>query len=70
MTTVYADYTHGNDTTGTGISSLPYQTFGKAYSVTVAGDTVDLSGYFPWASDPLVSANGIDLDHNITVQGS
>lgn len=66
----YVDYTNGSDVTGDGSSGSPFKHFSKAYSVATNGDTIDLSGYFDWASDPSSNAvTGLDINKSITIQG-
>lgn len=48
--TIYANYTSGNDTTGSGTSGNPYKTFTKAYTSATSGDTLNLTGTFDWTN--------------------
>ena len=38
-TTIYADSVNGSDSSGNGSAGNPYQTFHKAYTAAVSGDT-------------------------------
>lgn len=72
-TTIYSNYTSGNDTTGDGSSGAPYKTFNKAYSMAVDGDTLDLTGTFTWSNadetgDALTSGYTISKS-NLTIRG-
>lgn len=69
MSFIYIDYTNGNDVTGDGTTGSPYKTFSKGFSQSVAGDIIDLSGYFNWSLDPSFVSTGIPINKNITVQG-
>ena len=48
ITTVYANATTGNDSTGDGTSSNPYKTFNAVYTAAHNGDTINLTGTFTW----------------------
>lgn len=71
MSIIYVDAQNGNDTTGDGTSGNPYKSFGKSYSMTSAGDTIDLSGVFDWAATDncTSSVTGFTLTKDIILQG-
>jgi len=73
QTTIYVNYTSGNDATGTGSSGSPYKTFTKGYTVAASGDILDLTGTFDWTNTDETGENeygeGYDLTKNITIQG-
>jgi disulfide oxidoreductase YuzD len=72
LTTVYVHAATGNDTTGDGTASNPYQTFSKGYSMTPPGGTLDLTGTFTWtdvgeAGDAPIT--GFTINKDLTIQG-
>ena len=50
VTTIYINYSTGNDSTGDGSSGNPWKTFTKAYAMSEAGDTIDATGTFTWTN--------------------
>ncbi len=50
ITTLYVNYSTGNDSTGVGSSGNPYKTFNKGYTTAKAGDTLNLTGTFTWTN--------------------
>src|SRR5437868_10561091 len=51
--------TTGNDTTGTGSQLNPYATWGKADSVALPGDTINVrGGLYPASSSIVTTASG------------
>jgi hypothetical protein len=70
--TIYANSSTGNDSTGDGSSGSPYKTFHKAYSMATPGDTIDLTGTFTWtdaAEQGDRPVAGYVLSKNLTIQG-
>ena len=70
QTTIYVNYSTGNDATGDGSSGSPYKTFTKGYTEAVNGDILDLTGTFTWANaDESPGLNGFNIEKDITIQG-
>jgi len=72
VTTIYVNYSTGNDTTGDGSSGNPYKTFYKAYTVAVSGDTINLTGTFDWTNADETgdaAGSGYSISKNLTIQG-
>ena len=70
--TIYANYSTGNDTTGDGTSGNPYKTFHKAYTMAANGDTIDLTGTFDWSNADETgdaSTTGYTVAKSLTIQG-
>jgi hypothetical protein len=70
--TIYVNSSTGNDSTGTGASTTPYATFTKAYSMSSAGDTINLTGTFDWSNPNETGsalATGFTIGKNLTIQG-
>ena len=71
-TTVYADSVNGSDSSGDGTAGNPYQTFHKAYTTAVSGDTIDLTGTFTWTNAGETgdaAGSGYTISKNLTIQG-
>ena len=71
-TTIYADSVNGSDSSGNGSAGNPYQTFHKAYTAAVSGDTIDLTGTFTWTNAGETgdaAGTGYTIAKNITIQG-
>lgn len=71
-TTIYSNYSTGNDTTGSGTSGAPYKTFYKAYTIAIDGDTINLTGTFTWSNADETgdtSSVGFTLSKHLTIQG-
>ena len=71
-TTVYADSVNGSDSSGDGTAGNPYQTFHKAYTSAVSGDTIDLTGTFTWTNAGETgdaAGSGYTISKNLTIQG-
>lgn len=70
--TIYVNSTTGDDVTGDGSSSAPYQTFHKAYTEAVDTDTIDLTDTFTWtdaAETGDLATTGYTISKNLTIQG-
>jgi hypothetical protein len=70
--TIYINYSSGNDTTGNGTAETPYKTFYKGYTVANANDTLSLTGTFNWANADETgdaSTSGYTLGKNLTIVG-
>lgn len=70
--TVYVNSSTGNDSTGSGASGAPYQTFTKGYASSTAGDILDLTGTFDWSSAAEsgdATGSGFTINKNLTIQG-
>ncbi len=72
-TTLYANSSTGNDSTGTGSSGSPYKTFNKAYTASLDGDTIHLNGTFTWTdtdeTGDAVSSGYTISRFNFTIRG-
>ena len=71
-TTLYSDYTNGNDTTGDGSSGSPYKTFHKVYTNAKHLDTIQLAGTFNWANTDEIgdaTGSGYTLAKELTIIG-
>ena len=71
-TTIYVNYSTGNDSTGDGSSGTPYKTFYKAYTMSSGGDTLDLTGTFDWSNADETgdaSSSGYTIGKDIIIQG-
>lgn len=71
-TTIYANSSTGNDSTGDGTSGAPYKTFHKAYTEAVSGDTLNLTGTFTWTdADETGDAgtSGYTIGKDLTITG-
>ncbi len=71
-TTVYADSVNGSDSSGNGTAGSPFQTFHKAYTTAVSGDTIDLTGTFTWTNAGETgdaAGSGYTISKNLTIQG-
>lgn len=69
---IYANSATGNDSSGDGTSGNPFQTFHKAYTTAISGDTIDLTGTFTWSDAGETgdtSPAGYTLAKNLTIQG-
>jgi hypothetical protein len=71
--TIYSNYSTGNDTTGDGTSGNPYKTFTKAYAMSSANDTIDLTGTFDWSNADETGessgSTGFTIAKALTIQG-
>ena len=70
--TIYANSSTGNDSTGDGSASTPYKTFHQAYSSASSGDTIHLTGTFTWTdADETgdVATSGYTINKNLTITG-
>lgn len=70
-TTIYSNYSTGNDSTGSGSSGAPYKTFHKAYTSAADGDTINLTGTFSWnnADETGDTTAGYTLSKQLTIVG-
>lgn len=70
--TIYSNSATGNDSTGDGSSGAPYATFHKAYTVSSANDTIDLTGTFDWSTATETgdaATTGYTIGKNLTIAG-
>ncbi|MBU1755137.1 LamG domain-containing protein, partial [Patescibacteria group bacterium] len=71
-TTIYANSSTGNDSTGDGTSGSPFKTFHQSFLTAHHGDTIDLTGTFTWtdaAEAGDVTQNGYVLSKDLTITG-
>lgn len=70
-TTIYINYSSGNDATGNGSLGNPYKTFTKGYTIAASGDTLNLTGTFTWtnADETGDNTSGFTINKNLTIRG-
>jgi len=70
---IYANSSTGSDATGDGSEANPYQSFHKAYTMAIAGDTLNLTGTFDWTNgtgeDGDVANHGYPIEKALTIRG-
>ncbi len=70
---IYTNSSTGNDISGNGTSSAPYQSFYKAYTMAVSGDEIVATGIFTWTNAIEIgdiSETGFIIDKNLIIRGS